>query len=191
MTGYGERALCCTDSCSVTMVATSGRMRIACHTSSRISSLCADPDFKVIVVATIDGMIHVFNALTGALVRSCSLGGEPRKMLITPVWGFILVLIRNVVTILNVNGLVLKEFDMKQVIVNWFAFAWYNDFDYIVFVTEAGRVGIFEAFHPEESREFHEVREQISNIHLDRESGSLLILAQNGTINVLPHPKID
>jgi hypothetical protein len=99
-------------------------------------------------------------------------------------------LIDNVVKILNVNAVLLKEFDMKLAIVNWFVFSWFSDFDYVVFVTETGRMGLFEAFHPEENREFHEVREQIANIHLDKESGSLWILSQNGTVNVLPHPNI-
>jgi hypothetical protein len=51
-------------------------------------------------------------------------------------------------------------------------------------------MGIFEAFHPEESREFHEFRDKISNIHINMETGSFVVLSENGRMNVLPHPKI-
>lgn len=187
---FGERLLCCIDSCSVAMIAPHGGMRVVCHTSSRISSMTGDPLFKILVIATIDRTVHIFNSSSGALVRSVPIGGDPRMMLITPVWGYILVLINNVVMILNVNGLVLKEFDIKQVIVYWFAFSWYSDFDFVVFATAAGTMGIFDAFHPEESREFHEFKDKISNIHIDMETGSFVVMSENGTMNVLPHPKI-
>jgi hypothetical protein len=48
------------------------------------------------------------------------------------------------------------------------------------------RMGPFQTFHPEESRELHEFKAKISNIY----SGSFVVMSENRRMNVLPHPEI-
>jgi len=165
--------------------------QVKCTTRSRITNLTVDSAFKVVGVSTIDGFIHVFDLLTGNLVQSTFLNGEPRLLMVTPKWGYVLALCDDVISVLNVNGLLLKQERVKASIAQWSPFCSLADFDYAVFETTQGRLGFFDVFHPEKATVFYQIREPVASVLFDCAVGSFMLIAKSGHVTVLPHPPIE
>jgi hypothetical protein len=68
-----------------------------------------------------------------------------------------------------------------------FAFASQKDFDYVAFVTERYRVGLFEALHPERSWVFRDGKEPIVAVLFERSTSSFIVLSQGGHVTCFPH----
>jgi hypothetical protein len=184
----GEHLLYCQDACAVGVLSAPGHRRPFCRTASRVVNLGGDASFKIVIVATIDCFLHVYNFFTGAIVRSTQLNGEARMIRVTPNWGYILTMVNNCVTILNVNGLLLKQTVVSAWIDRWFTFSAMDGSDGIAFTTTGQQFGIFPAFRPENATQFYEFQERTRDVVFDRNSASFVVISEGGCINVLPHP---
>jgi hypothetical protein len=189
----GDKLLFCPDGCSVATACHRG-VKLLFQAVSRIARIATDVFFKIVVVSTIDGFIHVFDLTTGSRVRSVDIGEEAAALLITRKWGYIIAMADGLVHVLTVNGVLVKQVrlkfgnDQNVSVIGWFPVVSRTDFDYVVFVTVDQKLGIFEAFYPEKAYGFHEVKEQVSNIWLCRATGSFMLLSPSGCVQFVPHP---
>jgi hypothetical protein len=133
-------------------------------------------------------MVSVFNLGDGAIIRSVQLDAEPQKLVVTPNWGYGLALLGNVVTVISVNAVVLKQVTLWEGITDWFAFSAAGDVDCIAFVTDAGRFGFFPAFRPDQATQFFALNDRPVDAMFDRQSASFITISGGGSINVIPHP---
>jgi WD40 repeat protein len=177
----GEILLFLSNDCSVSVL----NGTVLCRTYSRITNMVASWVFKVLVVTTIDGCLHVFDLLTGHLIRGIDLVQDPKMLMISPKWGYILALSDNLLSIFNVNGLLIKQEQINVNIAKWAAFSSARDFDYVIFETVQRKLGFFSVFHPERAAEFFEVREQLAAEFFDSRSGSFVLFARTGVVTVL------
>jgi hypothetical protein len=184
-----DRILYCSDPYTISIVSERNKW-ILCQCLSRILKFIVSQEFKIVVVATIDGNLHVFDLRTGKLVRTVLLDSEIERLLITPKWGFILAKCETGLTIVNVNGSVVLKLDKFEKIEQWWSFCSGKGFDYVVFVCE-GRIGFFEALVPESISWFFDVKDAVAFIGYDFESESFVVVSTGGEINGIPYPPLE
>jgi hypothetical protein len=97
-------------------------------------------------------------------------------------------MVNDCVTVLNVNGLLLKKTVVSSAIDRWFPFAAPDGSDGIAFTTPGQQFGIFPAFRPERATQFYEFPDRTRDVVFDRASGSFVVVSEGGCVNVLPHP---
>jgi hypothetical protein len=188
-----QRVLYCDTSCSLGILSAAGKDHPFCQATSRIVNIAGDDAFKIAVVATIDGMVHVYNLLNGEHVRSAAVGGEVRKILITPNWGYILVLVQDAISVLSVNGELLTTARIADPISHWIAFSSRGADDLVAFVTDAGRLGQFRALLPDDPSLIGEVPDRTLALIFDRPNDSFVALSETGRVAVIPRrpPSLD
>jgi hypothetical protein len=186
MACIGLQVVYCDSSCSVTIISTSGRRRSFCRVRSRIVALASDSIFKIVIVGTIDGFVHVYNLIDGAEIQSVSVGCETRMILITPNWGYVIILAGDIVWVLNINGLILTHVEMSEPIIQWFTFSSYGDSDCVAFLTDGGCLGHFPALHPENAKILKGIPAGIRGLLFERPSESFVLISKNGHISVIP-----
>jgi hypothetical protein len=180
----------CPDGFSIAFVSQSAQTRTLCQTLSRIARIAADTEFKLLICSTIDGNLLIYSIPDGRFVTSVNLGGEARLLMVTPKWGFLLALSVDLLSVLNVNGLVIKQCVLSERIAAWFPFSSASGFDCVAFQSVTGCIGWFPAFEPQNISRFHEQKEPVANIVFDRSTCSFVLVGQSGQIKVLPHPPI-
>jgi hypothetical protein len=180
--------LYCEGPCAVGFASPSGHLRHFCHTDSRVTAIAGSAAFKIVVLATLDGDVHVRNLLTGALVRRTPLGGEVRRIAVTKNWGYVLALVGGEVAVLSVNGVLLERVWIEG-IADWFPFSSIGDADCVAFVA-GGRLGVFPAARPQEIVQFHELQARTRDVIFDLKTLSFVVILENGCVNVIPYPQV-
>jgi hypothetical protein len=179
----------CPDAASVACLALrSGGVRPLTPAFARIVRIAADPVFRIVAIATIDGDIHICDLTTGQLVRSTTAGGEVALLAITPKWGDVVALARGSIFVMNVNGVVLRRAEAAYPMSAWFPFSSLSDFDFVAFVTDEGTMGLFEPLMPDRAWPFHEGGARVLAVSFDKALRALVLLGQRGEVHVVPHP---
>jgi WD40 repeat protein len=138
--------------------------RVMCHTVSPIVHLAVAPAFQMFALATLDGGISVYSLNTGDLVNRTVMEADVTIMAITPKFGFIAVFTENAISLLTVNGDIIKTVPFHRRIVRIFMVSTCADIDYIVFETSNHELAFFEAFYPENLMIIYEIKEEIAAI---------------------------
>jgi hypothetical protein len=184
----GEQLFFCPDASSVATISIRGEAaQPFCQAFSRVVRIHADGIFKIVVVATMDGVVRIFDLLTGDLVRAVDVGGEAKLLAVAPKWGLVVAAVGNDVVVMNVNGVLLRRTEVAEVFVPWTACASHRDFDWIVFATEAGKVGAFEALHPERTVAIHDIKEAVAAVVFDAQAEAITVISKRGSAAIVPH----
>lgn len=184
-----ETLIFCPDACSIATMAPGSQAKVLAHTLSRITRLIADKYFKVVVVSTIDGLIHVLNLRNGALVQSTDIGGEANFMTITHNMGYIIAVTNENWCILSINGNLLKKTPLKFQVLRMFTIVHEsNSFDYVFCVNKDLVISVFPAYHPEKLTSFHQSREPIELLVSGHDGKSVIIVTEGGSVTVVPNP---
>jgi hypothetical protein len=185
----GEDVYFCPDGASVAKISLrSGTVRPLCPAFGRVARIAADTGFRIIAIATMDGIVHVCELLTGELVNSANVEGEAKLLVITPRWGYVIALVGGWVVVLNVDGVVLRMVEAAWPMSAWFPFVSPSDFDYVAFVTEDRKIGMFEPLQPASGWPFHEAQEPLVAVLFDRSCRAFVLISIGGIVSVIPHP---
>jgi hypothetical protein len=118
---------------------------------ARVCGLELNANLNVIVVATEDSFLNVHSFSSGELTGTVFLkGAEPDRFLVTPFWGFLVVLVDLEIFIYTINGEEVGVVKVDTEIREWVCYADQNGFDFVVFVDVANRIGVFEVGEPKE-----------------------------------------
>jgi hypothetical protein len=186
----GDEVLFCPDGASVAAVGRAG-FRQLCAARGPVALIAADRTFRIVAVATTDGLVRVFDLPTGSEVRGADIGGEARLLAITPKWGCVVAAVADDVVVLSVNGELVTRQRLPWRIAAWWPFASVVDFDHVAFVTEARAVGTFEALHPDRNTLFQEAKGSLAAVLFDAVSGSFVLLSEEGQLLVLPYSRCE
>lgn len=179
----------CPDACSIATMAPGSQAKVLAHTLSRVTRLIADKYFKVVVVSTIDGLIHVLNLRNGALVQSTDIGGEANLMTITHNMGYIIAVTNENWCILSINGNLLKKTPLHFQVLRMFTLVHEsNSFDYVFCVDKDLVISVFPAYHPEKLTSFHQSREPVELLVSGHDGKSVVIVTEGGSVTVVPNP---
>ena len=145
--------------------------------------------FGVIAILTRDGYIHLHSLsnLQKTVVIDLS-NDNPKKMIITPRWGFIVVDCYDHIKIFNINGFYLKEFRFNFTILIWTAISSLKDFDYIIYEDKDENIGYFEVFEPSNTKVIMQAAWAVCHIDYCRSEDSVYILTSQGQVILIQHP---
>ena len=145
------------------------------HSSCRIALLKASSRFKIFAYGTIDGYVSVHNLRNGNLVNKIYVGGEPEHLLITRNWGFVVAATLTTISVLSVNGELIRQATIDVPITRMFEFE-LRGVDYITYERSDHRLAFFEAFKPTERMIFFESREPVHVINYNAQSESFFLV---------------
>ena len=152
---------------------------IVCYTVSQ--------SYSSLVYATIDGSIHIISIPSGKPINTVDLKQIPTKMLITSCWGFIVILCGLNLTVMSINGYIIKTYKFEYEIKFWKTFRTNDGFDYIFYVFDDDKLGVFEVMYPEKQCSICDATDLI-DAHFIKESEVILTLTKSGKIAVYPIP---
>jgi hypothetical protein len=125
-------------------------------TTERICTFEASENFGTCVVGTENCVVTVYSIANGEVNAVIDLEGfEPERVLVTSGWGVVVILIQGAIVVYSANGTFLGRIKLEAAIRNWKAFSSFAGFDYVVFVDETHRIGVFEAIKPGEWQYLH------------------------------------
>jgi hypothetical protein len=115
----------------------------------RVCGLEVSASLGVVVVATEDSFLNVHSLASGELTAVIDLkGGETDRFLVTPFWGFVVVLIGLEVTVFTINGDDVGRMEVETEVREWIAYSDQSGFDFVAFVDVGNRIGVFEPGAP-------------------------------------------
>ena len=121
-------------------------------------------------------------------------GVTPKKIIISPTWGFIVVfcdeidlgVLKHFVCIFTINGQFIRKVDISIEIDYWACWASYSGFDYIVFVSETGHVFINEVFYMNNKQPLFNCRDRIVTSYFSKETSTLVLVTSGGNVIFIP-----
>ncbi|OHT08042.1 hypothetical protein TRFO_23575 [Tritrichomonas foetus] len=145
--------------------------------------------FGVIDVLSRNGIIHIHSLSTFQKTAVIDISKDkPRKMIITPRWGFIVVDCGDKLKIYNINGLFIKEQKFDNEICSWYAVSSLKDFDYILFEDNKENIGYFEAFEPSNIKILTQAAWAVCHMDYCRSEDCMYMLTSQGHIIIVSHP---
>ncbi|OHT06306.1 hypothetical protein TRFO_25643 [Tritrichomonas foetus] len=146
----GKTIVFVTNECELKKSTNGQNIEIVTTTSSRITCLITSQQFNTIVFGTEKCQANVFSLSDRILncVIDISNDYEPQKVLITSGWGFIIIEAQKEISVYTINGTLIGNMIMENSILDWYETT--NTFgeDFIVFIDDSNRIGIFEAAKP-------------------------------------------
>jgi hypothetical protein len=132
---------------------------------------------------------------SGACLRAISLGGaKPIKILVTPLWGFIVVCERKDeiqgrtigLRVLTLNGEVVWRRRLQHEIVKWTACNSEDGFDFVVFSDQGGKIWTFEVGVELSLRQISVVATAVIGIHFLKEEDVVVVALDGGKLEYFP-----
>jgi hypothetical protein len=105
-----------------------------------------------LVYGTVAGTVHFLGIDNGLQIMEVDFGRAVDDIIITSVWGFVVVRGGAEIKVYSVNGEELKNAELPSKVVAWSGFASENAFDFITFACLGGEIGVFEVFKPKQFR---------------------------------------
>ena len=180
-TTFGDMWIFCRDSCDVWSCKRENFRPVferICQTDYQITALAVNERYHSIVFATVDGKVH-FHTINGHEINTVEINEVAVKLLITDVWGFVVIVSDLKLFVYNVNGTFVKSHELQHPIVCWSPFSSHDGFDFIVFSDTSGHVGFFEVFYPSEIIALLELRDTMT-VNFDSESQSFVAVSGDG-----------
>jgi hypothetical protein len=165
---------------------------LLCETRSPVARLAANPQFRVFALAMTDGSVGAYSIHSGQPVLQSMLNQEITHLIITEMLGFIVAFSAGNISVLSVDGELIKTVTFLPAVARVYQFSAFNGFDFIAFETQEHQIGFFEAFFPENVLMFYQVEEATVQIAYAQvltafifllEGGALKIVGQSITIN--------
>jgi hypothetical protein len=114
--------------------------------SSRICAFDVSGNSNTIAVGTEECLVNMYSLSNRELNGVAGLNSlEPEKVLVTPSWALIIILTHSEVLVYLVNGTFVDKMTTEKGIRDWKAFTNDGGFDYVAFIDDGSRIGIFEA----------------------------------------------
>jgi hypothetical protein len=190
LTWAGDELLFCPDACTVVGIKRKAT-RVLCRTDCRIANLCADTTFQIVAVSTVDGKIGIYDLGNGEAVRSADVGHPARLLAITPKWGYVVAISGETVSVLTVNGELIKKVMVELAVIAWWTFSSKTAFDFFAVESTGGKMWIMDAFCPENFWQFYDAKEPVSGVIVESDSMTFVIVTRSGHIKIIAHPPIE
>ena len=185
-TTFGDMWIFCRDSCDVWSCKRENFRPVferICQTDYQITALDVNERYHSLVFATVDGKVH-FHTINGDEINKVEINEVATKLLITDVWGFVVIASDLKLFVYNVNGTFVKSHELQHPIVCWSHFSSHDGFDFIVFSDTSGHIGFFEVFYPSEIVALLELRDTMA-VNFDTESQSFVAVSSDGHVKMI------
>jgi hypothetical protein len=139
-----------------------------------VSAVAVSEVYGVIVAGTNDGSLVIISLRTLSMVRAIDLGNQvPRRVLVTPAWGFIVSYcqeivcgsVRHSVVVHTINGGFVKRVEIAAQVDAWECWASWDGFDFMVLASGGGKLDVCEVRYLNLKRNQYICQAQIVGVH--------------------------
>jgi len=161
----------------------------------KIVTCAVSSSFKALVCGTRDSSLAICN-LNGVITQMVELGKlKPKKVLITPSWGFIVTECEEVlcgeiqrhILIHTINGKFVKKLSINFEVQTWCCWSSYSGFDYIGIASVSGNIYISEVYYIDCSKSLYESHSAIIGINYSKNGSMLVLVTEEGKVVFIPY----
>lgn len=140
-------------------------------------------NFRIHVIGTRDGSLIITSLKSGKTTKVIPLGDAvPLKLIVTPAWGFIVVMVREKVDgfpvhslmLFTVNGLFVKKVELHCPVLHWVVWSVSRGFDYLAFVAEDCTLFACEVFYLNPKKLSATLPRKVMTVNYSHEASSLI-----------------
>jgi hypothetical protein len=151
--------------------------------------------FQAIVCGTKGGALLFCSLTDGSIVRTIDIAnGLPMQLLITPVWGFVVVSFTRIqngnlshhISVYSVNGDLLRTVDLKSGVTAWAATKSVDGGDYFVMADEDGNIFFVEAFYLRIGRPLVRASDKVTAVGFIQADMTAVAVTRNGELIFCP-----
>jgi hypothetical protein len=155
--------------------------------SNRIRSLATRSSFNALALGTEQCTVDIHSLTLGDLMTRIDLEGkEPEKVLLTPIWSFVVVYFGTGVRVFTINGTLVGGHELEHGIVEWAAFSDGLGCDFVAVVDTRMRLAVFEAVTPGDLHFFDDTDLQPLALAYLPGLVSLAVLGRDGRFVLIP-----
>jgi hypothetical protein len=163
------------------------RPKLACTiTNDYVCCLAVSSGFGIVAAGTRDGRVVVSLSTTGAFLFACDVGSEPKRIVITDGWGFIVVEAGKSLFLFSVNGRVIRKMDIEFRIQQMTAWTCERGMDFMAIADRAGNIRVFEVFFMKINEIVYRETRPIVAMAFNLGNRSLIIVTEGGEIVFIP-----
>jgi hypothetical protein len=160
-----------------------------------ICCLAVSQSFKFVVAGMCDMAIVFCSIASGQIVHVAQMRPlMPKKVLITPAWGFVVVYSEEVVfervkqwlSIFTVNGKQFRKHELLFAMDTWCTWRSRQGFDYIAIADYAGNLFVAEVYFIESLECVYRAESRIVRIAFLEDFDSIVVIADVGRISIVP-----
>jgi hypothetical protein len=142
---------------------------------------------QIVAFATVDGRVHINDAVTGGSLSVYDTEKEVYEVVITNCWGFVVAFSRQMLFIFSVNGEFLKTGALAMPATRVFPQSSASGFDFISFVTEDGEMGVIEGLFPEALTVVAKVGTGVVAVFYSSHHRAFVVVRADGTLALHPY----
>jgi hypothetical protein len=155
---------------------------------------CLSRQFGIVVNGTDDRALVIGSLTDSSTIRLVHLDHVPRKVIVTPHWGFVVVHARDYVdgkeqstlSVFNINGVTIKTITLKGVVEHWATWSSPRGFDFMVLSTEHGKLYAFEVFFLDLEQPVYRCYCDLVSLDYSKKSNMIVAVATDRTIHLVP-----
>jgi hypothetical protein len=160
----------------------------------KIKTLYISGRFHTIVCGSVDNSISLWSINSRRFTKAVDLGKcRPKKVVITPGWGFIVVFSKEIsvdavlpaLTVLTLNGEFIGQTHLLCPIRHWTAWSSRNGFDFLLMSDCNNCVYVFEAYFAVVGEPVAKFSLEIVGLHFDIDEEKILVVLESGDIHVV------
>jgi hypothetical protein len=157
---------------------------------SPIAIVAVSATFKI-VVAGFQKSIIICDLLTGQVVEFVALEFQPKRIVVSPAWGFVVVSGafegRNFVAVYSSSGTFVKKVEIDIEIECWHCCCSRNGFDYLLYANREGDVFVDEVFLFENDiAPVYECKAPLAKLAYSEQGSTGVAIARNGSVFFFP-----
>jgi WD40 repeat protein len=154
--------------------------------SESVTAAAFDENYGVLVCATTDRFLRFFSYRKRECLRSIEMDTLAEQLIITDGWGFVLVYLPRVLMLFTLNGFLIKKCSIDFEISFWTTWMDASGFDYIGVADSVGNVFVFEAFYPEEVKQFASLHKKIVRMEYSYVARAVVTVASSPYVYLIP-----
>ena len=155
--------------------------------SRRIVALAINSATQLLVYGTDTCQLFVHSLLTGGPMAVVSLDGcAAERILISPSWGYILVLVNQRIRVYSMNGTFVHSVSLTSAVKEWHAFSDPHGIDYCIFADSGNRIGLFNVMKPKPIKWHVSKAMQVAAMMFSVQRMGIMAVTNEGTFSFSP-----
>ena len=157
--------------------------------------------FNIVVGGTKDSALIFCSTVTYSPIKVINLEHNdtteivPKKILVTPSWGFIVVycdeiasgVMKHLALVYTINGEFMHQTELPFAIDFWYCWKSNRDFDYIVYASDSGQLYFSEVYHLDKGgTPIHNYRCRVVAAQASPDASTLIVVTKCGQVTALP-----
>ena len=154
-----------------------------------IITLAVNDVFKIFVAGTEDS-VAICDLITGDVIKVIETKSRPRKITISPAWGFVVVYcasaVEKMLMLLTVNGDFIREVHINTDVSIMYCFQTTKAFDYLLYADSKGNLYANEVYKARKKEPFYHCEQPVVGLYYNDTTMTCIVVTTKGEVTFIP-----